>query len=53
MVVVGSHISPKAAKGRPSGIQGRRPELQQRYGRYFSWYLLRRFQPAAGAGPET
>lgn len=24
------------------------PELQRRYGMYFSWYLLRRFRPLAG-----
>ena len=29
-----------------SGQDWRRPELQRRYGRYFSSYLLRRFQPA-------
>jgi hypothetical protein len=45
-VTISSYISPKAAKGRRSGIDGRdwqRPALQRRYGPYFSWYLQRRF----------
>ena len=45
-MVVSSYITPKAVKGRPSGISGRDwqlPELQRKYGGYFSWYLLRRF----------
>jgi uncharacterized protein len=29
------------------GRDWRRPELQARYGRYFSWYLRRRFDPNA------
>jgi hypothetical protein len=50
-VVVSGYITPKAVKGRPSGIEGRDwqlPELQRKYGGYFSWYLLRRFASLAG-----
>lgn len=33
------------------GRDWQRPELQRKYGRYFSWYLLRRFdRPVAGSG---
>ncbi|HET8660925.1 MAG TPA: SET domain-containing protein-lysine N-methyltransferase [Micromonosporaceae bacterium] len=30
------------------GRDWRRPELRRRYGRYFSWYLLRRFDTLSG-----
>ncbi|HEX6499800.1 MAG TPA: SET domain-containing protein-lysine N-methyltransferase [Micromonosporaceae bacterium] len=33
------------------GRDWRRPELQRRYGRYFSWYLLRRIEQAAQTAP--
>jgi uncharacterized protein len=37
-----------SCRGTISGRDWRRPELQRRYGSYFSWYLLRRFAPAGG-----
>lgn len=39
-----------SCRGVIDGRDWRRPELQRRYGRYFSWYLLRRFDDL-GAGP--
>ena len=35
-----------SCRGTISGRDWRLPELQRRYGGYFSWYLLRRFAPA-------
>jgi len=35
-----------SCRGTISGRDWQRPELQRRYGGYFSWYLLRRFAPA-------
>jgi uncharacterized protein len=32
-----------SCRGTISGRDWQRPELQRKYGRYFSWYLLRRF----------
>jgi uncharacterized protein len=42
-----------SCRGTISGRDWQLPELQRRYGSYFSWYLLRRFAdagtpPAAG-----
>jgi SET domain-containing protein len=33
-----------ACRGTVGGRDWQRPELQERYGEYFSWYLLRRFR---------
>jgi uncharacterized protein len=35
-----------ACRGTISGRDWQRPELQRKYGDYFSWYLLRRFRPS-------
>jgi uncharacterized protein len=35
-----------SCRGTITGRDWQRPELQRRYGSYFSWYLLRRFAPA-------
>jgi SET domain-containing protein len=35
-----------SCRGTIDGQDWRRPELQQRHGPYFSWYLRRRFDPA-------
>ena len=40
-----------SCRGVVDGRDWRRPELQQRYGPYFSWYLRRRFDPA-GQRPQ-
>lgn len=37
-----------SCRGTIDGRDWRRPELQRRYGRYFSWYLQRRWAPASG-----
>jgi SET domain-containing protein len=37
-----------ACRGTIDGRDWQRPELQRRYGEYFSWYLRRRFRNAAG-----
>ncbi len=37
-----------SCRGTISGRDWQLPELQRRYGGYFSWYLLRRFAPARG-----
>jgi SET domain-containing protein len=37
-----------SCRGTVSGRDWQLPELQQRYGSYFSTYLLRRFAPASG-----
>jgi uncharacterized protein len=37
-----------SCRGTISGRDWRRPELQRKYGSYFSWYLLRRFSPPGG-----
>ncbi len=34
--------------GTIDGRDWRRPDLRQRHGPYFSWYLRRRFDPTAG-----
>ena len=34
-----------SCRGTISGRDWQRPELQRKYGSYFSWYLLRRFAP--------
>ena len=44
------HCGTPSCRGTISGRDWQRPELQRRYGSYFSWYLLRRFA-AAGARP--
>ena len=40
------HCGTASCRGTISGRDWQRPELQRRYGPYFSWYLLRRFAPA-------
>jgi uncharacterized protein len=35
-----------SCRGTISGRDWQRPELQRKYGHYFSWYLRRRFAPA-------
>jgi uncharacterized protein len=42
-----------SCRGTVGGRDWQRPELQQQYGRYFSWYLRRRFDPALSAGPAV
>ncbi len=44
-----------SCRGVVDGRDWRRPELQRKYGAYFSWYLLRRFHPAfvPGASPTA
>jgi SET domain-containing protein len=37
-----------SCRGTIDGRDWRRPDLQRRYGPYFSWYLRRRFDPTAG-----
>ncbi len=37
-----------ACRGTIDGRDWRRPELQRRYGEYFSWYLRRRFRRETG-----
>jgi uncharacterized protein len=39
------HCGTLSCRGTISGRDWQRPELQRRYGSYFSWYLLRRFAP--------
>ena len=39
-------------RGRITGQDWRRPDLQERYRGYFSWYLERRFQPTDRSGNE-
>ena len=43
------HCAASSCRGTISGRDWQRPELQRRYGDYFSSYLRRRFAPAAGA----
>jgi uncharacterized protein len=38
-----------SCRGTISGRDWQLPDLQRKYGTYFSWYLLRRFASAAGA----
>lgn len=42
-----------SCRGSVGGRDWRRPELQERYGPYFSWYLRRRFDPAACGRPPA
>ena len=39
------HCGTPSCRGTIDGRDWRRPDLQHRYGPYFSWYLLRRFRP--------
>lgn len=39
-----------SCRGTITGRDWQRPDLQRRYGPYFSWYLLRRFGPQWGPG---
>jgi SET domain-containing protein len=50
------HCGTPSCRGTISGRDWQLPELQRRYGSYFSWYLLRRFAPPAtrpAAGPPA
>jgi SET domain-containing protein len=42
------HCQTPSCRDTIGGRDWQRPDLQQRYGRYFSWYLRRRFDPTAG-----
>jgi uncharacterized protein len=42
------HCGTPSCRGTISGRDWQLPELQHRYGGYFSWYLRRRFVPAGG-----
>ncbi len=43
------HCGMPSCRGTISGRDWQLPELQRRYGDYFSWYLLRRFRPGPAA----
>jgi uncharacterized protein len=42
------HCGTPSCRGTIGGRDWQRPELQRRYGTYFSWYLLNKITPMAG-----